>query len=314
MLSKYLDPKNDYAFKRIFGTEKNKNILIRFLNDVLSFKEGKPIVDITYLKTVQDPEISSKKTSVVDILCADELKNQYVVEMQVASEKGFVKRAQYYAAKAYCNQANVGARYYDLKEVIFLAITKFDMFPEKKEFKSDHIILDRKTHEHDLKDFSFTFLELPKFNKSQEDLETVTDKWMYFFKYAQDTGPEMIKKICEDNDVLKRAFQELDRAYWTEEELSTYEAALKKERDLEAAFEQQFDNGMAKGIELGEAKGIAKGMAKGVEIGKAEGIAEGERKAKLETAKNLESMGLSLKQIAVATGLDLDDLQKMKGQ
>ncbi|CAO5672840.1 MAG: hypothetical protein CNLJKLNK_00609 [Holosporales bacterium] len=181
--------------------------------------------------------------------------------------------------------------------MIFLAITKFDMFPEKKEFKSDHIILDRKTHEHDLKDFSFTFLELPKFNKTQEDLETVTDKWMYFFKYAQDTGPEMIKKICEDNDVLKRAFQELDRAYWTEEELSTYEAALKKERDLEAAFEQQFDNGMAKGIQIGEAKG------------KAEGIAEGERKAKLETAKKMRNKGLSLDDIALFTGLSPDDLK-----
>ncbi|CAO5675435.1 MAG: hypothetical protein NEHIOOID_00528 [Holosporales bacterium] len=306
MLTKYLDPKNDYAFKRIFGTEKNKAILIRFLNDVLSFKEGQPIVDITYLKTVQDPEISSKKTSVVDILCTDQLKNQYVVEMQVANEKGFVKRAQYYAAKAYCNQANVGAKYFNLKEVIFLAITKFEMFPDKEDFKSDHIILDRKTYEHDLKDFSFTFLELPKFNKTQENLETVSDKWMYFFKYAPDTEPEMIQRICEDNDVLKRAFQELDRAYWTEEELLTYEAALKKERDLEAAFELQFDNGMAKGMEIGKAEGIAEG----VEIGKAEGMAEGERKAKLETAKNLESMGLSLEQIAAATGLTLDELKK----
>ncbi|CAO5675441.1 MAG: hypothetical protein NEHIOOID_00529 [Holosporales bacterium] len=293
MLTKYLDPKNDYAFKRIFGTEKNKAILIRFLNDVLSFKEGQPIVDITYLKTVQDPEISSKKTSVVDILCTDQLKNQYVVEMQVANEKGFVKRAQYYAAKAYCNQANVGAKYFNLKEVIFLAITKFEMFPDKEDFKSDHIILDRKTYEHDLKDFSFTFLELPKFNKTQENLETVSDKWMYFFKYAPDTEPEMIQRICEDNDVLKLAFQELDRAYWTEEELLTYEAALKKERDLEAAFELQFDNGMAKGMEIGEAKG------------KAEGILE----AKLETAKKMLDKGLSLEDISMFTGLSETDLK-----
>ncbi|CAO5674754.1 MAG: hypothetical protein NEHIOOID_01380 [Holosporales bacterium] len=174
---------------------------------------------------------------------------------------------------------------FNLKEVIFLAITKFEMFPDKEDFKSDHIILDRKTYEHDLKDFSFTFLELPKFNKTQETLETVSDKWMYFFKYAPDTEPEMIQKICEDNDVLKRAFQELDRAYWTEEELLTYEAALKKEKDLEAAFELQYDNGMAKGMEIGE------------------------RKAKLETAKKMIDKGLSLEDISMFTGLSIGDLQ-----
>jgi hypothetical protein len=80
-LTKFLDPKNDVAFKKIFGTEKNKDILIHFLNDMLVFKEKKPIVDVSFLKTMQDPDISSKKTSVVDVLCTDQDKNTYVVEM-----------------------------------------------------------------------------------------------------------------------------------------------------------------------------------------------------------------------------------------
>src|SRR5271170_8288558 len=107
-LTKFLDPKNDIAFKKIFGTKKNKDILIHFLNDMVVFREGKPIVDVTFLKTIQDPEISTKKTSIVDILCEDQDKNTYVVEMQVAQHRGFEKRAQYYAAKAYVSQMEKG--------------------------------------------------------------------------------------------------------------------------------------------------------------------------------------------------------------
>ena len=95
MVSKFLDPKNDVAFRKIFGTEKNKDLLIHFLNDMIDFKGKKLIQEVTFLKTIQDPETMAKKTSIVDILCKDEKGNQYIVEMQVAKEKGFVKRAQY---------------------------------------------------------------------------------------------------------------------------------------------------------------------------------------------------------------------------
>src|ERR1700722_2042639 len=172
MLSKFLDPKNDVAFRRIFGSEKNKDILIHFLNDMITFKEHGRIQEVTFLKTIQDPEIIAQKTSVVDILCKDEKGNSYVVEMQVAKEKGFEKRAQYYASKVYIAQVDKGCEYHDLKEVIFLAIADFVMFPNKKDYKSDHVILDKKSHENDLKDFSFTFVELPKFNKDVDHLST----------------------------------------------------------------------------------------------------------------------------------------------
>lgn len=82
MLSKFLDPKNDFAFRRIFGSERNKDILIHFLNDIIVFKEASPILDVTFLKTNQNPEIASQKTSIVDILCKDTQGNQYIVEMQ----------------------------------------------------------------------------------------------------------------------------------------------------------------------------------------------------------------------------------------
>jgi predicted transposase/invertase (TIGR01784 family) len=147
LLNKFLDPKNNYAFQKIFGAEKNKDILIQFLNDILACEHRAPIMDVTFLKTIQDPEIAAQKVSIVDILCKDQAGYSYVVEMQIAYEKGFEKRAQYYAAKAYTSQLLVGGKYHDLKEVIFLAIADFIMFPHKTFYKSDHVILDKITHE-----------------------------------------------------------------------------------------------------------------------------------------------------------------------
>ena len=301
MLTKYLDPKNDYAFKRIFGQEKNKAILIHFLNSVISFKEGLPVQDIEYLKPIQDPDISSQKTSIVDILCKDAKGNKYVVEMQVAREKGFTKRAQYYAAKAYCSQADEGSSYHDLKEVIFIAITQFVMFEKKPDFKSDHIILDKKTKEHDLKDFSFTFLELPKFNKTEINaLDGIIEKWMYFFKYAQDTSPDTIQQMSENDTVLGTAFKELDRAYWTKDELLNYEDSIKKTKDLKAAYEQKYDEGIA--------KGKAEGIEEGMELGEAKGKIE----SKIEIVKGMLEDNMPIKIIIKYSGLSEKKIDEIR--
>ena len=149
---KYLNPKNDIAFKKIFGTEKNKDILIHFLNDVIAVPGNRNLIKtVTLLSPLQHPEIAFKKQSIVDVLCEDENGIKYIVEMQVAKVAGFEKRAQYYAAKAYASQADKGGTYEHLKEVIFLAITEYVMFPNKSDYKSEHVLLDQKTHERDLK-------------------------------------------------------------------------------------------------------------------------------------------------------------------
>ena len=157
-ITKFLDPKNDVAFRRIFGSEKNKDILIHFINDVLEFKGGDKIKEVTFLSTIAIPEIAAKKQSVVDVLCKDENGVQLIIEMQVSPQEGFEKRAQYYAAKAYSRQLNKGkeegARYIDLKAVIFIAISDNIIFKDKIFYKSDHIILDKESYTHDLKDFS----------------------------------------------------------------------------------------------------------------------------------------------------------------
>jgi predicted transposase/invertase (TIGR01784 family) len=285
MLSKFLDPKNDVAFKKIFGSEKNKDILIHFLNDMITFKGCGHIKDVTFLKTIQDPATAAHKTSVVDILCKDEKGNTYIVEMQVAKEKGFEKRAQYYASKAYISQAHAGGAYQDLKEVIFLAISDFTIFPDKNGYKSDHVILDRDSHENDLKDFSFTFIELPKFNKDIENLSNVMDKWSYFFKHAAETSEKDLDKIVGQDDIIERAYEELNRFSWNQEELLTYDQAEKYEWDYQACMEQKYDEG------------------------KAEGRAEGKAEGKAEIAKNLLAQGFDIPLIAKVTGLSKQEIE-----
>ncbi|WP_338406802.1 Rpn family recombination-promoting nuclease/putative transposase [Wolbachia endosymbiont (group A) of Longitarsus flavicornis] len=205
-MSKFLDPKNNYAFKRIFGTEKNKDILIHFLNDILGRTGEAKIEDVAFLSPIQDPEIAAKKESIVDVLCRDSTGVRFICEMQVARTSGFEKRVQFYASKAYSSQAGVGDQYQNLKEVIFIAITDFILFPHKSDYKSDHVILDKVTYEHDLKDFSFTFIELPKFPKTKEDqLENIVEKWCYFFKYASETSEKDLRKIVGSDVIIGKA-------------------------------------------------------------------------------------------------------------
>jgi len=296
-LSKFLDPKNDVAFKKVFGSEKHKDILIHFINDILELKGSNQIEEVEFLSPIQNAEIASKKQSIVDVLCKDKNGVQIIVEMQVAPTKGFEKRAQYYAAKAYSRQLNSGkevdGKYQNLKEVIFIAIADCIIFPNKIAYKSDHIILDKKSHEHDLQDFSFTFVELPKFTKTNiSELNTILEKWCFFFKNASKTSEEDLKKLIGSDLVIEQAYDALSQFNWSEPELIAYDQEIKRIRDNVAALDYQLD----------------KAKAEGMEKGKAEGKAERD----IKIAKNLLLLNIPLDTISSATGLSLSKLQKLK--
>ncbi|MEM6338296.1 MAG: Rpn family recombination-promoting nuclease/putative transposase [Pseudomonadota bacterium] len=292
-LSKFLDPKNDVAFKKIFGSEKNKDILIDFINDILELKGNDKIEWVKFLSTIQNAEIASKKQSIVDVLCKDKNGVQIIVEMQVAPTKGFEKRAQYYAAKAYSRQLNKGkkadGRYENLKAVIFIAIASYIVFPDKKEFKSDHIILDKNSNEHDLQDFSFTFVELPKFKKKKiEKLDTTLDKWCYFFKNAAKTSEADMQKIASSYKTIGDAYEVVNQYNWSEQQLLAYEQETKRVWDNIAAFNYQLDKA------------------------KAEGKAEGKLERDIEIAKKMLSKNHSISDIEDMTGLTISDIEKLK--
>ncbi len=214
----------------------------------MGFTGKDEIKEIEFLSTIQDAEIASKKQSIVDVLCRDENGVQVIVEMQVAKTKGFEKRAQYYAAKAYSRQADKGDQYHNLKEIIFIAIADCILFPNKSEYKSDHVMLDKDSYEHDLKDFYFTFIELPKFPKTKEDqLESIVEKWIYYFKYADETSEEELEKIIGSDVIIKKAYEELNRFNWSEKEFIAYEQEIKRIRDERAVLEQKLDDAKKEG-------------------------------------------------------------------
>ncbi len=299
MLSKFLNPKNDLAFKRIFGNERNKDILIHFLNDIFNFKDN-PVKEVTFLKSNQDPEIAALRESIVDVLCSNTIGDKFIVEMQVDKEPGFTKRAQYYAAKTYIEQRDKGITYPNLKQVTFLAITDFKLFPKKKAYLCHHAMLDRESGEHDLKDFSFSFLELPKFKKKKSELKTITEKWAYFFKNAQNTLEQDLPTIVGEDHIIQRAFDELDRFAWSPEELRNYDSVDMKQEANKAIMEGA------------RAEGKAEGKAEGEAIGEARGESKGEIKKAKNIAINLLKKNMPIKDIADITGLTIAEVKELQ--
>ena len=282
MLSRYLDPKNDLAFKKIFGQERHKRIPMAFLNAIFHLEGPDEITDLEFLNTLQAPEIEARKESIVDVLVRDQKGSKYIIEMQVAKIEGFEKRAQFYAAKTYCTHFNVGNPYHELKKVIFLAITSYVVFPGKKNYKSDHVILDNETYENDLKDFYFAFVELPKFTKEIHELETLEDKWYYFLKHAEESTE--IDASLASSAEIKEAYHVLDRTFWTEPELQEYERVAMAIADAQGAL-----------------------MAAKKE-GREEGREEGRRQEKLALAATLIHKQFSLEQVSELTGLTKEEL------
>ena len=228
--------------------------------------------------------MAAQRVSIVDILCQDTQHNRFIIEIQVAREIGFTKRAQYYAAKTYIEQREHGIDYIDLKQVIFLAITDFKIFHKKPGYLSHHVMLDKNTHEHDLKDFSFSFLELPKFKKKKSELKSMTEKWAYFLKHATDTEESDLPMIVGDDKIIQRAFNELDRFSWSVEDMRTYDAIDMKQsadRDITATA-------------------------------KATGKAEGKEEKAIEVAKKMLAKGLPISMIVEYTDLSEVEIRALQ--
>ncbi|WCR58699.1 MAG: hypothetical protein PG978_000113 [Wolbachia endosymbiont of Ctenocephalides felis wCfeF] len=244
-----------------------------------------------------DPEIASDKQSIVDVLCKDSIGNRFVIEMQLARDKGFEKRAQLYAAKAYSRQVGKGGEYIDLKTVFFIAISNNILFPEEVKYISTHNIREVKTNGHYLKGFQFVFIELPKFKKDKvEQLESTVERWCFFFKHAEDTTDKDLKDIAEKSPIINLAYDELNKERWSEKDLVAYEERLMDLRKEEAIIAYRLDTakeeGRKKGIQIGEERG--------------------EKHAKIAVAKNLLKAGVSVDLIAESTGLPRAEIVQLK--
>jgi len=223
----FLDPRTDMVFKKLFGDATHKNIVISFLNSVLQRAQGKQIVDVTMNDPHNVPETQDSKASVVDVRCIDQAGFQYIVEMQVSAQEDYGSRALYYSALAMSRQLKKGEEYKEIMPVIFVGVLDFKLFKEHSNYLSHHALLDLETFKCDLRKLEYHFIELPKFKKTLEQLDTILDKWIYFLKNA---GSLRTIPASFQEPVLKEAFDVLEQANWSTGELEAYDKVLDAER------------------------------------------------------------------------------------
>ena len=204
-------------------------------------------MDITLLNPYQVPKIEELKETTLDIQVTNQNSEKFIVEMQKKDLGNFAKRSLYYTSKAYVEQLDKGHNYSKLKKVYFIGILNFDMF-ENQNFISRHLIINQETTKQDIDDFEFTFIELSKFNKKLNELDTTLDKWIYFIKNASNF--DMIPAEYKDIEEFKNAFDIATQTKWNKDEMRLYEYMGLRAYDEINALE----TATRKGIEKGENK------------------------------------------------------------
>lgn len=189
----FLDPIEPSVFKKIFN---NKNVLNHFLNHFLEDERGK-ITDVTILEPKHD--------DLLEITCKDQKGKEFIVALHTMPEECSGKEIFCLASRSYADQIDIVKNIYKLKPVFFVGILNFK-FASNPHYISRHTFLDSETKENYFKHLNFVLIELPKFNKSEEEIESVVDQWMFFLKNAKncDSIPEMIRE-----EEIKKAFEEI---------------------------------------------------------------------------------------------------------
>jgi len=294
---KYMNPFTDFGFKKLFGTEVNKDLLMDFLNELIH-GQGK-IRELKYLNSEQLGRSEEDRRAVFDIYCETETGETFIVEMQKAKLNFFKDRSVYYASFPIRDQGLRGDWDYRLKAVYTVGILNF-VFNESRDdtayYHSEVKLMDtqKKTVFYDK--LTFIYLEMPKFNKSIDRLETRFEKWMYVLKNLprlQELPSQLQERIFE------KIFRVAEIAKMNRQEITEYEESLKTYRDLYSALATAERDGEIKG----EIKGKEEGRIEGRIEGRKEGKIEGKIEEKNETALKMLADGMSIENVCKYTGL-----------
>ena len=269
MRATFADPKTDFVFKRIFGTEAHKGLLIQLLNTLLELEGEHLITDLKYLSQEQRVAIEELKLSLVDVKCFDQAGRHYVVEMQVLNVEGFEKRIVYNTAKAYVTQLRTGEDYPELDDVIGVTICDFLLWPGSSEPDGPPVPMLsrwRMQEQHGgargLSQVQYVFVELPKYRAGHSP-HRLLDRWVYFFREAEnlDVVPEALT-----GPPFRDALEVARVASFTPGELDLYDRAKIAEQDARGALGLARSEGHAEGHAEGRAEGHAAGRAAGLRV------------------------------------------------
>ena len=280
-MAKYINPFTDVGFKRIFGQELSKPLLLDFLNSL--FEGEKRIVNLTFLDKEQPALFEEDRSLIYDIYCETDEGEKIIVEMQNKSQPFFKNRSIYYVSESIARQGERGSSWnYEIDSVYLVAFLNFSPIDFKKQFRTDVVLAEKDTKEQFSDKLRMIYLQLPLFTKEADECENQVERWIYLLK-----NMETLNRLpwAAQSAVFKKLESIADVGGMTRAERLQYDEALKKYRDTISVFE---------GVRL---------------EGRMEGNAEGRLEEKIAIARNLKSMGMSISDVSKATGLSEEGIK-----
>ena len=293
---RYVNFYTDFAFKKLFGTEVNKDLLISFLNALLSGEEE--IKDLTYLNTEHLGEHEEERKAVFDVYCVNEKGERFLVEMQKAEQRFFKDRSVYYSTFPIREQGPKGNWNYELKAVYTIGILNFSFDDSDPNYYHHEVkLVDMKTMKVFYDKLTYIYLEMPKFRKTENELENLFEKWLYAISHlpALMERPKALREA-----VFEKFFRVAEIACFTQQERVAYEGSLKNYRDWYSI------------AETAEYRGWERGHSRGLSEGRAEGRAEGRNEEKRLIAEYMIKMGMTVDDVCRITGLSMEEVENIR--
>ena len=302
---KYLDPKADLTFKKVFG--EHPDLVKSLLNALLPFKTpDEYIVDIEYLPSEMVPDTPFKKNSIVDVRCRDQRGRLFIVEMQMLWSSAFMQRVLFNASKAYVRQLG-GAEKYELLQPVYSLNLVDDVFmPDVEKYYHDYRIVHMEHSDKVIEGLRFIFVELPKFTPHTYTEKKMQALWLRFLTEIDGRTREIPQELL-DNPEIKKAVDQIEQSAFNDAQLLGYDEfwdAVRVEKTL-------VSDALKEGMEKGMAEGRAEGRAEGLVEGQAKGRAEGERNKQIEIACKMKQAGMDAETIARLTGLVTDEIDAL---
>ncbi|GAB4266513.1 MAG: Rpn family recombination-promoting nuclease/putative transposase [Methylomicrobium sp.] len=289
-----INPRVDFAFKKLFGSEENKDLLISLINAIVG--ENDQVRDVVLKNPYNLADYQAGKMSILDIKAQSIDGRWFNVEMQISEDYYFDKRAIYYWAKLVTEQLSEGQMFKELQKTFSINILNFNFIPERAEFHNQYKIINTATGQDDkLHDvFELHYIELRKFMQGNRAIHTALDRWATFLTQAHKLDKYHVPDTLNQDPAIVKAITAVDRMF-DEEERLIYETRMQAIADVDSKIVSALEKGMEKGIE--------KGIEKGKEVGKYE--------EKLIIARNLLNKGVDNAMIADVTGLSTDEIERL---
>ena len=304
-MKKYLDPKADLTFKKVFG--EHKDLVISFLNAMLPFgSEEEKIVSVEYLNPELVPVNPLRKDSIVDVRCKDVRGRQFIVEMQMMWTPEYKQRVLFNASKAYVSQLGK-SQHYELLQPVYSLNLLNDTFSDSEEYYHDYQIVEMEETNEVIEGLRFIFIELPKFKPKSYGDKKMQVLWLRYLTEIDEDTREVSKELL-DNPEISKAVEELEKSAFTEEELLVYDRFWDMIGASRLLIIGAIRRGHEQGHKQGHEEGYLEGRREGRQEGRQEGITQGHQEERVKNARAMKSKGFQPDIISEITGLPISEI------